>query len=227
MNTITKLVITITLLVVILFVSFRHNRTIVFDYTENADLGLKEYNQLNQVNSKNSNDGLYIPNTVAETNTNIVNTSNTSKTDSSEKNLQNTVKPSTDETSTFMITSVSTESTESSNDVFVNNESNLPESSQTIYSEIITFEKAVRKYISKGYRISTLNTLNVKNAGLIDDILAQRYDVTFKLAEGGYDIIITLKYQVPEEIKKELLNKKGITITGETILYTFWIKAYR
>jgi len=103
----------------------------------------------------------------------------------------------------------------------------LPESSETIYSEIIEVEKAIRKYISKGYKMSTLNTQNVKNAGFITEELSQKYDVTFRLSDGGYDIIINLKYSVPEEIKRDLLSNKGLSLDGETIRYTFWIKAYR
>lgn len=244
MNTLTKFLIVMVLLALVLFVSFRHNRIVAFDYNENTDLNSREYskvnqneqsNETNQVNSQTlstESTGATLSNSsniVAETNT-----IHTTPMDFTEKTLQNTTKPLASETTTLQgtqLTPTSTKISSSSSNTVVNTtvdvEANLPESSETIYSEILTFEKAVRKYISKGYRISTLNTSSVKNAGLIDDQLAQKYDVTFKLAKDGYDIVITLKYPVSEEIRKELVYKKGITLNGEKVVYTFWIKAYR
>lgn len=216
MNFLTKIIIVFVLLLVILFVSLERKRTVSFDYIVKTDTYSEQDRQENP-----SDDSI-------EKTINVVNT-NISETDTSftPSNLEMNGKTSTDMLLNATANVLSLNYNTSSDSTSTNFDIARSESSETIYSEIIEVEKAIRKYISKGYKMSTLNTQNVKNAGYITEELSQKYDVTFRLSDGGYDIIISLKYSVPEEIKRELLSNKGLSLDGETIRYTFWIKAYR
>ncbi|MFN3691546.1 MAG: hypothetical protein ACK4R7_01525 [Fervidobacterium sp.] len=103
----------------------------------------------------------------------------------------------------------------------------LPNFSYSLYTEMKEVEQAARKYISKGYKISTLNIESVEKEGLIRSELKDKYEIIFKPTENGYNIFIILKQEVDENIKEELLKNNSITIVGEKLAYSFWIKAYR
>lgn len=218
MNVLAKLIMVITLLVIVLFVSFKHNRTIAFDYNLKNVVDSNEHNQSSDHTTESTNS--IVNNTTVETNT-LSSTNMHSVT--SRKNETTSLDASSNASPSDLLPNF----TYNLDNTPTNLNIDLPESSETIYSEIIEVEKAIRKYISKGYKMSSLNSQNVKNAGFITEELSQKYDVTFRLSDGGYDIMIILKYPLSEETKIGLLSKPGVTLNGETVQYTFWVKAYR
>jgi len=96
-----------------------------------------------------------------------------------------------------------------------------------IYNELKEVELATRKYISAAYKISTLNSYNIYSKGFMNDYLSSRYDVGYKATSDGYAIYIKPKYMISSEIVNELVKQKGIRFDGESIIYEFWIRAYR
>ena len=96
-----------------------------------------------------------------------------------------------------------------------------------IYNELKEVELAARKYISAAYKISTLNSYNIYSKGFMNDYLSSRYDVGYKTTSDGYAIYIRPKYMISPEIVNELVKQKGIRFDGESIIYEFWIRAYR
>jgi len=96
-----------------------------------------------------------------------------------------------------------------------------------IYNELKEVELAARKYISAAYKISTLNSYNIYSKGFMNDYLSSRYDVGYKTTSDGYAIYIKPKYMISSEIVNELVKQKGIRFDGESIIYEFWIRAYR
>lgn len=217
MNTLAKLIFILALLITILMISFKLNRTIVFDYTSNIDVD-SEHNQTS--NTLTSTNTTY---TSIEDNLSALSTNSTTTSLDEKANTQSFSDEGLSATSNILIPSLNSDL----NNTLTNLALGSSENSELVYSEITEFERAVRKYISRGYKISTLNTQNIRNAGLIDEELSQKYDVTFKVANDGYDIIIILRYPLAEGVKTDLLKKPRITLKGETIQYTFWIKAYR
>jgi len=222
-NVLTKITLVLIILVLILFVSFKYNRTIIFDYTVENEVNTKEHKLDTHSGDLSESTSNFINSNTAKINT----SSGNINTDFTVSNLEKTTKISTDTSSNVTESESSSSMDTNLDNISTDSNTSVPESSEAVYSEILEFEKAVRRYISKGYKISTLNTQNVKNAGFINEKFLERYDVTFSVADGGYNIIITLKYDLPEEIKAQLLNNNGISLDGETIRYTFWIKAYR
>ncbi|MEN3042965.1 MAG: hypothetical protein ABDH59_06695 [Fervidobacterium sp.] len=227
MNSLTKFIVLSILFVIILFLSLKANRVIDFDYsdqiTEEASYNGFQKSESSQIPVKKSDDE-----------GNIILSENTKSSSSLETQTdfikKNERKPSTKEMSelpsiieTYSETTMKTdfESTPIQSGTF------FEESADKIYSEILEFEQSVRKYISKGYRISTLNSENVKNAGLVNEELAERYEVTFRVSGEGYEIIITPKYSMNEEIRVQLARNKGINLKEGILSYSFWIKAYR
>ncbi|WP_448385006.1 hypothetical protein, partial [Fervidobacterium sp.] len=59
-----------------------------------------------------------------------------------------------------------------------------------IYNELKEVEQATRKYISGGFKISTLNSQSIYSKGYMDEYLAERYEVGYKLSGEGYTIFI-------------------------------------
>lgn len=96
-----------------------------------------------------------------------------------------------------------------------------------IYNELKEVELAARKYISAAYKISTLNSYNIYSKSFMNDYLSSRYDVGYKTTSDGYVIYIKPKYVISSEIVNELVKQKGIRFDGESIIYEFWIRAYR
>ncbi len=96
-----------------------------------------------------------------------------------------------------------------------------------IYNELKEVESAARKYISAAYKISTLNSYNIYSKGFMNDYLSSRYDVGYKTTSDGYAIYIKPKYMISSEVVNELVKQKGIRFDGESIIYEFWIRAYR
>lgn len=229
MNVLTKLLFVFALLIIVVFISLSNNRTIVFDYSEKSELDSKEYSQTASegISNESTDSTITITSNIVNTYDTTIKTLQSTDTEITRDVSENNTKTYTTNVSSRPSSTVSLDFDKTLSDTSTSLDVASVISSESIYSEIIEFEKAVRRYISKGYKISTLNAQNVKNAGFTTEELSQRYDVTFKLSGDGYDIIITLKYTIPEEIKKELLSNKGISLDGETIRYTFWIKSYR
>jgi len=96
-----------------------------------------------------------------------------------------------------------------------------------IYNELKEVEQAARKYISGGFRISTLNSQSIYSKGYMSEYLANRYEVGYKLSGEGYTIFIKPKYEIPDNVLEELAGKPKIRLDGQSVVYEFWIRAYR
>ncbi|MFN3329237.1 MAG: hypothetical protein ACK40U_10405 [Fervidobacterium pennivorans] len=96
-----------------------------------------------------------------------------------------------------------------------------------IYNELKEVEQAARKYISGGFKISTLNSQSIYSKGYMSDYLANRYEVGYKLYGEGYTIFIKTKYEIPVNVLEELAGKPNIRLDGQSVVYEFWIRAYR
>jgi cytoskeletal protein RodZ len=96
-----------------------------------------------------------------------------------------------------------------------------------IYNELKEVEQAARKYISGGFKISTLNSQSIYSKGYMSDYLANRYEVGYKLYGEGYTIFIKPKYEIPVNVLEELAGKPNIRLDGQSVVYEFWIRAYR
>lgn len=96
-----------------------------------------------------------------------------------------------------------------------------------IYDELKEVEQAARKYISGGFKISTLNSQSIYSKGYMSDYLANRYEVGYKLYGEGYTIFIKTKYEIPVNVLEELAGKPNIRLDGQSVVYEFWIRAYR
>lgn len=96
-----------------------------------------------------------------------------------------------------------------------------------IYNELKEVEQAARKYISGGFKISTLNSQSIYSKGYMGEYLAERYEVGYKLSGEGYTIFIKPKYEIPVNVLEELAGKPNIRLDGQSVVYEFWIRAYR
>jgi hypothetical protein len=96
-----------------------------------------------------------------------------------------------------------------------------------IYDELKEVEQAARKYISGGFKISTLNSQSIYSKGYMSDYLANRYEVGYKLYGEGYTIFIKTKYEIPVNVLEELAGKPNIRLDGQSAVYELWIRAYR
>ncbi|MGQ9856592.1 MAG: hypothetical protein ACUVQF_07640 [Fervidobacterium sp.] len=96
-----------------------------------------------------------------------------------------------------------------------------------IYNELKLVEKAARKYISGGHKISTLKMENIHSAGYLDESIAGKYEVGFRATEEGYDIVITPKYDVDNVTLEKMAKFENINVIGDSFEYVFWIRAYK
>lgn len=88
-------------------------------------------------------------------------------------------------------------------------------------------EQAVRRYLSAGYKISSLNSDSLYKEGYMEKDMADKYTVTFRASGDGYDIVISPKLPLEESVMNSLVQKNKIKKVEQNIEYVFWIKAYR
>lgn len=234
MDLFVKLVIVAVLLLAVILISVNSNRTITFEEFEEVEefavgtssasnIGNVQNVQGNQQNMNNSE-------SIAEK---IETTQNTSKEEAAKAEISQSpqsVQQNTQE-SLALSNQKSLEVYETVYNEVVNPlpKENLNSASavEAIYSEMKEVEQGVRRYISKGYKMSTLNIENVEKEGLINQQLKERYEVTFNTTDDGYNIFIICKFEVDKAVKEELLKNKNITLVDDKLSYKFWIKAYR
>lgn len=213
-----KVVIIFLIVTILIIISNLSNRPIVFDYAPN------KANSTNTVIADETNKSISQVNTseqpVAQyysekTNTNEQSVSHESSTTSSQTNIEQIeiqIRP--DDTSTNI--SLESSATES-----------ISLSADLIYDEMIQVEKVARKYISSGYKISTLNSENVHNKNLISEELYKKYDISFRISGDGYEIVIRPKFNINSTLVDDLSKKEKVYITENGLEYVFWIKAYK
>ncbi|KAF2962213.1 hypothetical protein [Fervidobacterium sp. 2310opik-2] len=213
-----KVVIIFLILTVLIIISNLSNRPIVFDYAPN------KADSTNTIIADETNKSISQGNTseqpVAQyysekTNTNEQSVSHESSTTSFQTNIgQVEIQIKPDDTSTnILLESSATES--------------ISLSADSIYNEILQVEKAARKYISSGYKISTLNSENIYNKNLISEELYKKYDISFRISGDGYEIVIRPKFDINSTLVDDLSKKEKVYITENGLEYVFWIKAYK
>ncbi len=213
-----KVVIIFLIVTILIIISNLSNRSIVFDYTSgkanstNTSIVDKPDKSISQGTTLEQSVTLYYS---EKTNTNEQNVNHESSTTSSQNNLEQVeIQIKLEDTSTnILLESSATESISLSADL--------------IYDEMIQVEKAARKYISSGYKISTLNSENVYNKNLISEELYKKYDISFRLSGDGYEISIKPKFDIDSTLMDDLLKKEKIYVTENGLEYVFWIKAYK
>jgi len=100
-------------------------------------------------------------------------------------------------------------------------------SPEELYQEMTAVEQAVRRYLSAGYKISSLNSDSLYKEGYMEKDMADKYTVTFRASGDGYDIVISPKLPLEESVMNSLVQKNKIKKVEQNIEYVFWIKAYR
>lgn len=135
----------------------------------------------------------------------------------------NSLRQSTEEIQVIVIDS-GTETTNTTNE---SSAMNLLISSDDVYQEMTLLEKSIRRYLSAGHKISTLNSETLYKEGFINENLVDRYDVSFKVNGDGYDIVISPRYSIETSLLESLAQKNNIKKTDTSIEYIFWIKAYK
>ncbi|MFN6991776.1 MAG: hypothetical protein ACK4MM_03520 [Fervidobacterium sp.] len=228
MELIVKVIMIAALFFVIIAISITSNRTIIFEESKKI---------AENVDDRNSTGGGISANIGANISTGVstnLNKENTEEKDALETYLETETKRPEEQSSTTQnfieFKKIDIEVT--SNAKIEENQTNFLadpslNSSYSLYTEMKEVEQGARKYISKGYKISTLNIENVEREGLIRSELRNKYEIIFKPTEDGYNIFIILNQEVDESIKEELLKNNNITIVGEKLAYFFWIRAYR
>lgn len=213
-----KVVIIFLIVTILIIISNLSNRSIVFDYTSgkanstNTSIVDKPDKSISQGTTLEQSVTLYYS---EKTNTNEQNVNHESSTTSSQNNLEQVeIQIKLEDTSTnILLESSATES--------------ISLSADSIYNEILQVEKAARKYISSGYKISTLNSENIYNKNLISEELYKKYDISFRISGDGYEIVIRPKFDINSTLVDDLSKKEKVYITENGLEYVFWIKAYK
>ncbi len=206
-----KVVIIFLIVTILIIISSLSNRSIVFDYTTEKANSTTVIIDTNKSISQRNISEQPLTQYYSEK-TNINRESSTTSSQNSLEQIEIQIKPEDAPTNISLESSVT--------DTF----SHLADS---IYTEILQVEKAVRKYISSGYKMSSLNSENVYNKNLISEELYKKYDISFKISGGGYDIIIKPKFDIDSTLMGDLSKKEKIRVTGNGLEYVFWIKAYK
>lgn len=213
-----KVIIIFLIVTILIIISNLSNRSIVFDYTSgkanstNTSIVDKPDKSISQGTTLEQSVTLYYS---EKTNTNEQNVNHESSTTSSQNNLEQVeIQIKLEDTSTnILLESSATES--------------ISLSADSIYNEILQVEKAARKYISSGYKISTLNSENIYNKNLISEELYKKYDISFRISGDGYEIVIRPKFDINSTLVDDLSKKEKVYITENGLEYVFWIKAYK
>lgn len=213
-----KVVIIFLIVTILIIISNLSNRSIVFEYT------LEKSNSTNTliadkpdklISQGTSSEQSVTQDYSGNTNTNEQNFNHESSTTSSQNNLEQVeIKIKLEDTST----NIPLESSKTEN---------ISLSTETIYNEMLQVEKAARKYISAGYKMSSLNSENIYNKNLISEELYKKYDISFKISNDGYDIVIKPKFDIDSTLIGDLLKNEKIRVTENGLEYVFWIKAYK
>ncbi|MGB9613982.1 MAG: hypothetical protein ACPL3B_00545 [Fervidobacterium sp.] len=209
MSLLSKITVIFLLVLTILLISTFSKRSVTFDYTlENTDA-------LNETASFPAKTD------ISATVTNMEPHSYSFEvTQDTPINLSNIETPTqsatTEETTTTVVTLFHTEQETISVNTY-----------DSIYNEMQYVERAARRYISAGYRISTLNEENMYQKDYLSEQLYSRYSVSFQASNDGYDIIIRPKFEINTLDKEKLLKKRNMRLEGGSVEYVFWIKAYK
>jgi hypothetical protein len=206
-----KITVIFLLVLTILLISTFSKRSVTFDYTlENTDA-------LNETASFPAKTKTDIPATVTNMEPHSYSFEVTQDTPINLSNIETpTQSATTEETTTTVVTLFHTEQETISVNTY-----------DSIYNEMQYVERAARRYISAGYRISTLNEENMYQKDYLSEQLYSRYSVSFQASNDGYDIIIRPKFEINTLDKEKLLKKRNMRLEGGSVEYVFWIKAYK
>jgi len=224
-----KIVLIAVLIFLVILISLNSRREITWDYSQSKGEELKVQDSLNEQKmleaSQKNEESVDDKTTVAlddENPSSKMLPEQDSKLDNLGQDNLKTQKESTDST---LIPILVFDKTEDGSETKVDLDED-PDAEE-IYNELKLVEKAVRRYISGGHKISTLKMENIHSAGYVDESIAGRYEVGFRAEEEGYDIVITPRYEVNNLALEKIAKFENIKVVGGSFEYVFWIRAYR
>lgn len=229
MSELGKIVLIAVLIFLVILISLNSRREITWDYSQSKGEELKVQDSLNEQKmleaSQKNEESVDDKTTVAlddENPSSKMLPEQDSKLDNLGQDNLKTQKESTDST---LILILVFDKTEDGSETKVDLDED-PDAEE-IYNELKLVEKAVRRYISGGHKISTLKMENIHSAGYVDESIAGRYEVGFRAEEEGYDIVITPRYEVNNLALEKIAKFENIKVVGGSFEYVFWIRAYR
>ncbi|MEJ5257257.1 MAG: hypothetical protein WHS64_03320 [Fervidobacterium sp.] len=229
MSELGKIVLIAVLIFLVILISLNSRREITWDYSQSKGEELKVQDSLNEQKmleaSQKNEESVDDKTTVAlddENPSSKMLPEQDSKLDNLGQDNLKTQKESTDST---LIPILVFDKTEDGSETKVDLDED-PDAEE-IYNELKLVEKAVRRYISGGHKISTLKMENIHSAGYVDESIAGRYEVGFRAEEEGYDIVITPRYEVNNLALEKIAKFENIKVVGGSFEYVFWIRAYR